>query len=90
MVECLELLAVLPGMVAAEPVARLADTARELAGVAARQLRQAVQLVGLAYARWRLGAELGWIARCAASLLALRCCCHQTYPRSAAPRNRRH
>ena len=82
----------LPGMAAAELelVAMLADTARELAGVIARRLRQAVRLVELACAQWRLGAELGWIARCAASLLALRCCCHQTYPKSAAPRNRHH
>ena len=90
MVECLELLAVLYDMIAAESAARLADMAQELAGAVARQLRQAVQLVGLACARWRLGAELGWIARCAASLLALRCCYHQTYPRSAVPQNRHH
>ena len=49
---------VLPGMVVAEPVARLADMAPGLAGVVAHQLWQVVQLVGLACARWRLSAEL--------------------------------
>ena len=92
MVECLELLAVLRGMAAAELefVATPADMVRELVGVVVRQLRQVVRLVELACARWQLDAGLGWTARCAASLLALRCCYHQTYPRSAVPRNRRH
>ena len=88
MVEYLELLVVLCGMAAAELAAMPADMAQELAGVVARQLQRAVPLVELACARWRLGAELGWIARCAASSLALRYCYHQTYPRSAAPRSR--
>ena len=88
MVEYLELLAVLCGMAELEFVATPADMAQELAGAVARQLRQAVQLVGLACAQWRLGAELGWIAQCAASSPVLRCCCHQTYPRSAVPRSR--
>ena len=86
MVEYLEL----PGMAAAELAARLADTARELAEVVAHQLQRVVQLVELACARWRLGAGLGWIARCAASLLALRCCYRQTYLKSAVPQNRHH
>ena len=86
MVGCLEL----PGMAAAELAAMPADMARELAGEVAHQLQRAVPLVKLACARWRLGAELGWIARCAASLLVLRYCYRQTYLRSAAPRNRHH
>ena len=90
MVGCLVLAAVLPGMVAAEPVAMLADMARELAGAVARQLRRVAPLVEPACARWRLGAELGWIARCAASSPVLRYCYHQTYLRSAAPRSRHH
>ena len=88
MVECLELTAVLPGIVAAESAAMLADTALGFAALAAHQLRQAVQPVGLACARWRPGAGLGWIAQCAASSPVLRYCYHQTYPRSAAPRSR--
>ena len=90
MVGCFELLAALRGMAAAELelVAMPADMAPGLAGVAAHQLRQVVQPVGLAYAQWRLGAELGWIAQCAASSPVLRCCYHQTYLRSAAPRSR--
>ena len=89
-VGCLVLAAVLPGMAAAELVAMPADMARELAGEVVRQLQRAVRLVELACARWRLGAELGWIARYAASSPALRCCYHQTYPRSAVPQNRHH
>ena len=86
MVEYLEL----PGMAVAELAAMPADMARELAGAVARQLQRAVRLVELACARWQLDAGLDWIARCAASSLALRCCYRQTYLRSAAPQNRHH